>query len=67
MTTYTKDESSRPARLLSVDGLAAYLDISRSSVYRLVRRGDIRAVHVGNRFRFHPADVEEYLERNVVA
>ena len=51
------------ADLYSVNDLASHLGISRWTVYRLVRSGEIRAVKVGERIRFRPADVEAYLER----
>ena len=50
--------------LYSVDKLARHLGVSRWTVYRLVRRGDLRAVKVGERLRFRPADVDTYLERD---
>ena len=49
--------------LMTVNGVAQALAISRDSVYRLVRSGDLRAVRVGERLRFRPVDVEAYLER----
>jgi excisionase family DNA binding protein len=50
-------------RLYSVTELADYLRVSRWTVYRLVEGGGLRAVKVGERLRFRPADVEAYLER----
>jgi excisionase family DNA binding protein len=49
--------------LFSVNDLARHLGISKWTVYRLVHSGEIRAVKVGERIRFRPADVEAYLER----
>ena len=43
--------------------LARHLGVSKWTVYRLVRSREIRAVRVGERIRFRPADVERYLER----
>ena len=50
--------------LLTVNELARDLGISRWSAYRLVRSGDVRAVRVGERIRFRPADIDAYLERD---
>jgi excisionase family DNA binding protein len=50
--------------LLTVADLARNLGVSRWTVYRLVRSGDIKAVRVGERIRFRPADVDAYLERD---
>jgi putative molybdopterin biosynthesis protein len=50
--------------LLSVNEVAALLGISRPTVYRLARRGDLASYRVGERLRFKPAEIEDYLERN---
>jgi excisionase family DNA binding protein len=49
--------------LLTVDDTAAYLRVSRRQVYKLVSCGELRTVRVGERLRFRPADVDEYLDR----
>lgn len=57
----------RPEPLLySVNDLAHVLRISRGLVYRLVRRGDLIPVQVGDRLRFRIDDVEAYLDRRRV-
>jgi excisionase family DNA binding protein len=56
-------EVARTSRLSTVDETARFLGVSRWTVYRLVRDGELRAVKVGERFRFRPCDVDEYLER----
>jgi excisionase family DNA binding protein len=49
--------------LLTVPELADRLRVGRTTVYRLVNSGSIRAVTVGQRIRFRPEDVDRYLER----
>jgi excisionase family DNA binding protein len=49
--------------LRSINELAKYLGITRSTIYRLVETGELKAVRVGQRMRFRPEDVAEYLER----
>ena len=49
--------------LLTVNELRGVLKISRGTVYKLVNRGELPAVRVGERLRFRPADVDRYLER----
>jgi excisionase family DNA binding protein len=44
------------ARLLTVDEVADYLRVSRSTVYRLLKRNQLPAFKIGNDWRF---DVEE--------
>lgn len=53
------------ARLWTVSDLAAFLGVSRSTVYRLREQGaGPRAVKVGQHLRFHPADVDNWLDRH---
>lgn len=52
-----------PVKLLSVSEVAAELDICSATVYRLVRRNELRALHVGKLLRFRRADLDAYLER----
>jgi excisionase family DNA binding protein len=57
-------DSDRIAQLLTISDVAALLGISRGSVYRLMRSGELVAIRVGERARFDQADVRAYLERN---
>jgi len=50
---------------LRVSRVAAVLDISRTSVYDLVRRGELQAVKVGARLRIPELALEEMISRNV--
>jgi putative molybdopterin biosynthesis protein len=52
--------------LLAVNDAAEYLAISRWTVYKLVRRGDIRALRVGDRLRFRVEELDRYVEREAV-
>jgi len=49
--------------LLTIDDAASYLRVSRRQIYKLVSGGDLRTVRVGERLRFRPTDVDEYLDR----
>ena len=51
-------------KLLTVPELCEILRIGRTTAYRLVNNGSMRAVVVGDRLRFRPEDVNAYLERN---
>ncbi len=55
--------AERPTSLLTIAELARLLGIGRTTVYRLVNTGELRAVRVGERLRFRPEDVNTYLER----
>src|SRR5262249_14907281 len=60
----TVSEVGRTEQLLTVAELCAALRIGRTTVYGLLRGGEIRCVRVGDRLRFRPCDVEAYLERD---
>jgi excisionase family DNA binding protein len=65
MTTHgtpTAPVAATPA-LLTVNEAAAYLAVSRWTIYKLVRDGDVRALRVGERMRFRVADLDEYAAR----
>ena len=47
--------------ILTIDDLAAYLKISKSTLYKLVQAGKLPGQKVGKRLRFHKAVVDEWL------
>lgn len=49
------------AHLMTPADVAAHLNVSRQTVARLRRSGDLVATRVGNCWRFHPADVAAYI------
>jgi putative molybdopterin biosynthesis protein len=49
--------------LLTINEVGRLLKVSRWTVYKLVRAGDLHAVKVGERLRFRVSDVERYLDR----
>ena len=50
--------------LLTINATAAFLGISRRQVYTLLERAELPHVRVGERTRFMPADLRDYLERH---
>jgi excisionase family DNA binding protein len=56
-------ERSESDRLLTINDVAFRLAISRDTVYRLVRSGELIPVRAGERLRFRVSDLEDYLER----
>ena len=50
--------------LMTLDEVAAYLRLSKDTVYRMVQSGRIPAVKVGTQWRFHRPEVEQWLEGN---
>jgi excisionase family DNA binding protein len=52
-----------PLPVLSVNEAAHVLGVERSTIYRLLRSGDLRSVRVGKRQKFRPEDLVAYLEQ----
>lgn len=50
--------------LLTLDELAAFLKVSRDTVYRMAQTGKLPAVKVGNQWRFAQAEVMAWLKEN---
>ena len=49
--------------LLTVNAACSVLAVSRQTLYRLIRRGELHPSRVGERLRFRPDDLRDYLER----
>lgn len=53
--------------MMTPNEVADWLGMSKATIYRLCARADgLRSYKVGNRTRFKPEDVDEYLERCLV-
>jgi excisionase family DNA binding protein len=48
--------------LLDRHEAAEFLGVSSSTVYRLLRKGDLRAYRVGHQIRLTQTDIENYLK-----
>ena len=48
-------------RLLTVAEVAEVLRVSGMTVYRLIEKGELRALRIGARWRVSSADLDEYL------
>lgn len=53
---------SSERQVMTVDDLAAYLRIPRSSVYKLAQRGQVPCQKVGRHWRFSRRAVERWLD-----
>ena len=54
--------------VLNINELASYLDIPKSTIYKLVREGKIPAQKVGRHWRFHKETINSWLgNRNELA
>ena len=57
------DAHATPRLLLRVTEAAETLAISRTALYDLLRRDEIRAIHIGRSIRFSAAALEAYVAR----
>lgn len=58
-----RPESHEPVELMSVEDVAAKLKVCKATVYKMVRRGQIEAVHLGRLVRITPEGYKQLLER----
>ena len=50
--------------LLTIEQVSEYLKVNKYTIYRLVAKGKIPALRVGNQWRFKKALVDEWLFQN---
>lgn len=55
------------ARLLTVAEVASVMRVSRMTVYRLIRRGQLKAIRVGRNYRVREEDLRAYLEASATS
>jgi len=49
--------------VLTIDELAVYLKIPKSTLYKLVREGSVPCQKVGKHWRFHKDAIDEWLKQ----
>jgi len=50
--------------IMTIEALAEYLKISRSTLYKLVQNGKLPGQKVGKRWRFHKDAIDEWLKQH---
>jgi excisionase family DNA binding protein len=55
-------ESFREARFVTVSEVAQLMRVSKMTVYRLIKQGDVPAVRIGRGYRMREEDVHRYLD-----
>ena len=53
----------KPEDVLTIEELAVYLKVSKSTLYKIVRQGDIPSQKVGRHWRFRKKAIVNWLER----
>jgi excisionase family DNA binding protein len=56
--------AAQPIPVLTINEAARFLNVGRSTIYRLLRAGELQSTRVGKRKRLRPEDLHAYLERN---
>ena len=51
-------------KLMTLEEVAAFLRLSKDTIYRMTHAGKIPASKVGNQWRFRRDDVDAWLEKN---
>lgn len=49
--------------IMTVDGLMKYLTIGKTTAYKLLKSGKIKAVRIGKLYRIPKKSVDEYIEK----
>ena len=61
-----RDRTTKGAKSLwNVSQMAEYLGLSKDTIYRKARAGDLPAVRLGRSWRFPQEAVEEWLKREI--
>jgi len=55
--------TKRSESVLTLDELAAYLKLSRSTTYKLAQEGKIVGQKVGRHWRFHREAIDQWLQQ----
>ncbi len=58
---------SRGGEIMTMQEAADYLHCHYTTIYRLVRRGVLSAFRLGGDYRFHRADIDEWIARQSMA
>ena len=65
-STTMQNEEAETLRLINVQEVADFLRISKDSVYKLVKTGELPASMIVNKLRFNRTAVEEYFRQKEV-
>lgn len=57
----TKQPAAQPDSVLTIDELAAYLKIAKSTLYKLAQEGKVPGQKVGRHWRFHRETIDKWL------
>ena len=52
----------KPKRILGIEGLSKYLDVSKSTLYKLAQQGRLPGQKVGKHWRFRKDTIDRWLD-----
>lgn len=52
--------------MLDIEEVIARLEVSDSTIRRLVKDGKLRAYRIGRRLKFKPEDIDQFVESQVI-
>jgi excisionase family DNA binding protein len=55
-------EAKKTPKVLGIDGLSKYLDVSKSTLYKLAQEGKLPGQKVGKHWRFRQATIDRWLD-----
>lgn len=55
----------KPKKIMNIDGLSKYLDVSKSTLYKLAQEGKVPGQKVGKHWRFRKETVDKWLDEGV--
>ena len=54
--------NEKPGEVMTIEELAAYLKIPKSTLYKLVREGKVPSQKIGRHWRFRKGAIDHWLE-----
>lgn len=57
------DQTKESSQIMTVEEVAAFLKLSKITVYKLVKKGQLPGFRVGNSWRFRKDDIYEIISR----
>ncbi len=63
LATLSDEPATEPDQLLTIGQVTHILNVSRSLIYWLIRRGDLPTIRIGHALRFRPQDVADYIRK----
>ena len=52
----------KPKKILGIEGLSKYLEVSKSTLYKLAQEGKLPGQKVGKHWRFRQATIDKWLD-----